>query len=298
MSLQNFMEGMLREIKKRLGKGFQAQGDEILKNNGVAAHAITIRRQDEAVAPCIYIDDLYERHLSGVVDMNGAADEAVRRYRENAEAPGVDVSALTDFKRAIAKVHGRLINTEMNRRILENAPHREFLDLSLVYEVRLSSQGQMAGGVLIHNRHLEGWGVNEGDLYEAARRNLKNASEAFFEKMDTVLSGWMKPGADMESVPMYILSNKEWLNGAVQMLNEDILKLAAEAMEDDFAILPSSVHEVILAPAARKGGEADCAQELAEIVREVNDTQVAKTEILSYHVYRYRRETGKVTIAA
>ena len=37
---------------------------------------------------------------------------------------------------------------------------------------------------------------------------------------------------------------------------------------------------------------------LADIVRTVNDTEVLEQEILSYHVYRYSRETGEVTIAA
>lgn len=42
----------------------------------------------------------------------------------------------------------------------------------------------------------------------------------------------------------------------------------------------------------------DCEHGLAEIVKEVNDTQVKPQEILSYHVYSYNRQTGKVVIAA
>ena len=55
------------------------------------------------------------------------------------------------------------------------------------------------------------------------------------------------------------------------------------------------MHECIL---VSEDGDGASAQELAEIVREVNDTQVAKEEILSYHVYRYDRKNENITIAA
>ncbi len=298
MGLQDFMEEILTELKTKLGKEFQAEGIKTLKNNGAAAYGITIRRQNAGIAPCIYIDGLFARYLSGIMDINRAADEIVRSYEENAGMPEMDVSMLTDFKEAANMVHGRLINTEMNQELLTGIPHREFLDLSLAYEIRLPVKEKNDGSILIHNSLLESWGMAEKDLYGAACRNLKNDGEAFLESMGAVLSQWMNPGADIGSVPMYILSNKQKMNGAAQILNNDILKLAAEVMEGDFAMLPSSIHEWILLPYSRKDGRPDEARKLADIVREVNDTQVAETEILSYHVYHYSRKNGEVTIAA
>jgi len=298
MDLQDFMEEILTELKTKLGKGFQAEGIKTLKNNGAAVYGITIRRQDADIAPCICIDGLFARHLSGTMDISRAADEIVRCYEENAGMPEMDISMLTDFKEAASMVHGRLINTEMNQELLTGIPHREFLDLSLAYEVRISVKEKNDGSILIHNSFLERWGAAEEDLYEAACRNLKNGGEAFLESMGTVLSQWMKPGADIGSVPMYILSNKRKINGTVQILNHDILKLAADVMEGDFAMLPSSIHEWILLPYSRKNSRPDEARKLADIVREVNDTQVAETEILSYHVYHYNSEDGEITIAA
>lgn len=78
------------------------------------------------------------------------------------------------------------------------------------------------------------------------------------------------------------------------MCNHDLLRKAAKALEDDFWILPSSVHEVILLPACQTD---DCATGLAEIVREINDTQVELQEILSYHIYYYNRISEETIIA-
>ena len=77
------------------------------------------------------------------------------------------------------------------------------------------------------------------------------------------------------------------------MCSRKALKQAADSIGGDFWILPSSIHELILVPL--RGMETD-APELEKIVRDVNDTQVRPDEILSYHVYRYHRNTETVSM--
>ena len=95
--------------------------------------------------------------------------------------------------------------------------------------------------------------------------------------------------------PMYVLTNRNKLDGAVQILNSGALRKAAGIIGLDFFILPSSRHETILVPA----GETDTApEELAAVVREVNEEAVPEEEFLSGHVYRYCTADGQITIAA
>lgn len=94
---------------------------------------------------------------------------------------------------------------------------------------------------------------------------------------------------------MYVLGSKRLINGAVQMCSQQTLKKAAEVIGSDFWILPSSIHELILVPVYSIEGDA---QELAEMVRDINDTQLRPYEILSYHVYRYSRDTETLSVAA
>ena len=76
------------------------------------------------------------------------------------------------------------------------------------------------------------------------------------------------------------------------MLYPGVLDSLASKEGHDLYILPSSVHEVILLPDIG----IPSATELRNMVREVNDTQVAPEEVLSYSLYRYRRMDGRVTI--
>lgn len=65
-------------------------------------------------------------------------------------------------------------------------------------------------------------------------------------------------------------------------------------MGDGFLVIPSSVHETIVLPPR----DEEEYRQLAEMVREVNDTQVDIEERLSYHVYMYSRDEEALKIAA
>lgn len=69
--------------------------------------------------------------------MELVAEPAERAYEQ---APVVDVDSI--MRDANEKIVFQLINTEQNKTFLEQVPHREFQDLSIV-----CSQGKHAGGV-------------------------------------------------------------------------------------------------------------------------------------------------------
>ena len=88
-----------------------------------------------------------------------------------------------------------------------------------------------------------------------------------------------------------ILTNTNRTNGAGVILYPNVLKEFAEEMGHDFYIIPSSIHETILLPMLGDDWEA-----LSQMVKEVNATQLAPEEVLSDHVYEYRRSKNVVSM--
>ena len=82
---------------------------------------------------------------------------------------------------------------------------------------------------------------------------------------------------------MYVLSNEDKLNGAAVLLNDKVMDDITEKLGQDYFILPSSVHEVLIVP---KNDQMDL-KTLESMVQDVNATQVAPEERLSDHVYAY-----------
>ena len=94
---------------------------------------------------------------------------------------------------------------------------------------------------------------------------------------------------DKEDV-MYVLSNRLRSYGAAVILYEDRLEEIGEYLGENYYVLPSSVHEmIIIAESAAPGQE-----ELSDLVTEINTTQVDAEEVLSNHAYYYDRKKRKL----
>ena len=92
---------------------------------------------------------------------------------------------------------------------------------------------------------------------------------------------------------MYVYSNQSKVNGAVYMLDKESMSAVADKIGESFAILPSSIHEVIVLPV----NEDMDRQTLEAMVQDVNAGQVAPEERLSDHVYMYDSQAKELVRA-
>ena len=116
---------------------------------------------------------------------------------------------------------------------------------------------------------------------------------ASIQGMDEIL-GDMDNSPVPEFCGMYVLTNRSKLFGASELLRLDTLREIAGKLQDNLMILPSSLHEVIILPEK----ESPSGKEAAEMVKAVNDSELAPDEILSDHVYRFDRGREEIYIAA
>ena len=89
---------------------------------------------------------------------------------------------------------------------------------------------------------------------------------------------------------MYVLSNNQRNYGAVSILYEGLLKDIGERLQEDYYVLPSSVHEVIIVPESNSPGQ----EELEHMIVEINETQVEPEEVLSDRAYYYSRKEARL----
>ena len=251
-----------------------------------------------SITPVIYIDHMYTDY------MNNKSLESVMEYygelmsRSLKEAP--DVVRIPDLNEIKDNIVFRLINTEQNRRMLENMPHRQYFDLSIVYYY-VKPGDTVSQNAKIDNYIADRLGLTEEQLFKLAVENTKRILIPTSKPLLDIISDEMKKNGMSEEFadimvsdvpPLYVISNVYNMNGAASILYEDILHETAEKIGDDIYIMPSSTHEVI-AIAASAGDP----YMLAEMVREINMAQVILEERLSNEVYHYDRNLRKVTLA-
>ena len=221
---------------------------------------------------------------------------------EDDDALDFDISGFKRWETVRENVYPKLINTEQNTELLEKIPHRDFMDLAVVYyAVAKDSVREDIGTILIYNGHMEMWGQEEENLYQTAMMNMRADGEADFATIETIVKrivpDFIFPAAS-DNVPrntsMYILTNRSKRFGAAEILDKRTLRMIADKVGDRFIVLPSSLHETIVLP-PKDETEYEW---LAKMVREVNDTQVDVEERLSYHVYMYNRDEEALQIVA
>ena len=124
--------------------------------------------------------------------------------------------------------------------------------------------------------------------------------EMIFEEMsgdinETKLENLLETNESLENFNMLVLTNDAKFNGANALLMGDLLERIHERTGEDFIILPSSIHEVIIIPDPdnlRMGLD-----EMAEMVTEINNNEVEPEERLSNKVYRYDSQRKEVVDA-
>ena len=80
---------------------------------------------------------------------------------------------------------------------------------------------------------------------------------------------------------------------SIQFIKNFLKEKLSRFGRSKYVILPSSVHETILLPLTKDY----CQEYFSNMVKEINETQVAPTEILSNTIYLYDLETDTISIS-
>lgn len=300
MDFANFTMLVREELEKKVGDHCQVKLHDVRKNNGVVLKGITMMQENNNITPTIYLNNLYDDYKTGITSIDNVIDDVISTYNRNKISHRVDMQYLLDYERIKHKIVYKLVNTEKNSELLKDVPHKEFLDLSIIFKCLISDSELGEASVLIHNVNMKMWNVTVEDLYQAAKENTPRILKYEIKRMMDVLYEIMNGAPEFEhdecmaecsdSVPMYVLSNRNKVDGAACLLYPDLIQDFADAIGGSYYIIPSSIHEVLLLPAEHEEDSA----EIKSMIREINDTQVITEEILSYSLYFYDRGERKI----
>ena len=271
----------------------QVEISVVKKNNGVSKAGLSIREDEHDVSPLLYLDDYYIHYQNGEL-LENIIRNIRADYDKKVQMAAVKIPNLQEFENIRGRVIYRLVNYEKNKEILEDCPHIRLYDLAVTFRwvARIDDVGVSTS--LITNKQVKEWGVSVNDLVLAARQNTPRLFPAQIIDMEEMLAGMVSFTLYPSTIPMYILTNKQELNGASALLYGDILKDFANKKGADMYILPSSIHEVIMVPADRINDPT----KLLSIVHDANTTVVSIGDVLSDSVYYYDRKKDQILVKA
>lgn len=303
LTYEQFKKETALSIKNHLPEEYQDYNlkFQMIQKSGYEYEALLIEPKEKKgpnVIPALNITNAFEEYLDGAsfVDiMDKLAD-----IRMNAKIPTFNERDIFDFNKIKDRIMPRLINTAWNEVYLENKPHTEIEDLSIMYAVRISEGKDNLADAVISNDLLNIWNKTVQDLHDVAMSNIAEQRPLFCN-----LAAFMdflneKNYIDIDDVdpddydmPFFILTNKQKTKGAIMAANPAVM----DKITDKFGklyIIPSSTEEVIIVPQTA----VDDVRELAKMVKSINESEVRPEDQLSNNVYEYDAESKSLCIVA
>ena len=305
MKYKEFMASVKETLERKLmERKVSVEIKSIVKANDRVKDSISIIVPGRASSPTVYLNDFYEWHMKG-----GTIDEISDKILEIFDRCSKDIPEefyrFESFEEAKPNITLKVLNTAINEAYLEDTARLEYLDLSVVfYCTVIVGTYKHVFCSKISKDLMERWGMNEHMLYDLARRNTPRLLGVYLREVKAVIMEMLE-GADeqvrdslmwaledQERSPMYILSNYTRNSGAGNMFSEGILKSLAEQLGDDLYLIPSSIHEVLVIPVNSRLTR----DEVDMMVADVNRTVLRPEDILSDHVYIYRRREDRIVM--
>lgn len=293
LGYEDFICAVQTQMQQKLGEGVHLQLHKVMKNNSVVMDALSISESESGIAPTIYLNDFYQDYAKGR-PLPDILDQIAQLYEKNRVRGPVNADFYADYEKVRDRLACRLVNREKNRELLKQIPHRPFLDLEIVLYYCFTDEELGNGTILVYLSHLKTWNVSTDEAFAQARANTLRLQPPEFVNMHRILERYRterkeeeETGEQTESAgerSMYVLTNKGSYFGAAGILFDSVLQGIAAQLKEDFWVLPSSIHECIIVPYSMPITE----EELRQMVREINRSEVDEEDYLSDEVYLYR----------
>ncbi len=278
-----FFEEVVKELNKR---GFATE-TKVIEKNGVDRFGVMVG--DSNCKPTVYLDDLFNEGKS----VSESADIIISQV-ESAEEnkPGIDgiVSLIEDTNEVLKRI--RVFVSKKGT--YKDYIRREENGITLTIAILLGEiPNNTYGSIRVKREMLDKWNIEEEDLWKVAKANsenfveIKGMSETMVEMMGREQAEMLGMVIPKEEEQMLVVSSPNKVNGAYAAFTEKAREYVKNTFRTDkYFVLPSSIHECIIIPYSAdvvdKGKtDEENLKTLAQMVREVNATQVAEEEQLA-----------------
>ena len=281
------IEQIRKEMEKRLEDGCEVKAVTVQKTGG-PKQGISCRFPGDNHAVVLYPDE-YRNLMKSGADIHDIAGYLAGQAKEKRNAlPDLPTTA-EEFRK---RLYIQVVNADASREVLKKAVYDSWEDVAAVARCRVASDKEGAASFMVTEENVGVFQMTKGEIMEQAYKNtaaqefcLKSMNDTMRELM---VSQGLSEGLIADIIPeeedyMYVLTNKEKMNGANAIVCPEVLKKAYEDLGEPYYVLPSSTHEVLLVKES-KGLKPEV---MKEMVHEVNMSDVRPEELLSFKVFHY-----------
>lgn len=264
--------------------------------DGFGINSLTKKKKNKSIMPTLYFDDLYRDYLVHG-DMELVLD-CVTKAMLKGMKEGKHIIKAIDIEKGPERVLFQLLNVNEYQSLLNEVPHRRFLDLAVIYRWAINVSSDGFSSTIINYEMAEKYGLSEDDLYEMAFYNTRKYFPPVINSMDDIVFNMvMRNGATAkearevisripEENKMFFITNGCSKIGAVVLLYNDIFRSMARRLGSDLYVVPLSSAEIMVMPV---NSDNDI-EKIAESFMRLNEVQFEDEDFISDNIYYFDAE--------
>lgn len=286
MTKREFAEELKLKLVERVESDIRISIEEVTRNNGVSMIGFLFKNSGSNMNPVIYVESYYKLFQGGM-QMETIAEKIILLYTQSTIGRNIELEFLREWEKVKELIVFKLINTDMNKALLEKLPHKEILDLAMVFMVDIP---EVDGSCIVNNELFNSWKIDMDLLKEKALENTMQRYPLSMKNLRDMIAPIL--GVDIPEHDLYVLSNETYKFGAAVILYPDVLARLAEQWQSDIYIIPDSVHQVLLCSSCLDENVKEWKEILARLNAEIDFLD----DVLSGNVYKYERNTKMLKI--
>ena len=287
MTLDQFEEIFYSALKDT----FEPQGTSVtrssIEKNNETLSCVILRRDFSGIGITIYPKDFHKMWEEGSL-----MEELLLTIKEDIMTKNIPQFNMHELDRegAEKKLLSCVVGYEKNKSWLSNVPHERIQDMALYARWQICEEGSFK----ITNDILGTLKMTKEEVLSIAKANRK--STAFFRPMEDILFHLVDPTDIKEQFTgvfdrevagnaihqLYFLGSSQPTNGAAVAMDLQVLNAVHKCLDDDFYLLPSSIHETLVIPKSTWDHGVDT---LKRMICDVNGSDVPLQDQLTDNVY-------------
>lgn len=233
-------------------KGYKCQSNNVIKNS-ITLEAINILTETN-ISPLIYIADIIENSSS----LEDAVSKVISIYENHQDFEHKDIVQLLQDKNWLCEhLFIALQKSESDENLIKRDCDDCFTGLEQYLYIR-DRAGEEGWSIKLNSSILALANLDECIAWQSAQKNTFAPGEVLLQSLSSLISE-MSGCPDLEDIPgippLFVLSNRSKVKGSIQVCNKDCIDSFVSSLEEStgkhivkIAVLPSSLHEVLLYP--------------------------------------------------
>ena len=292
-----FSARVIEEVRKHLPEEYREAEfriEEIVKKQDQLLTGLVIRQPGERAAPVIYLDSHYRKYLAGETSIEEIGKDIASLRLDARMAipdPGRFMETIGSYDAMKGMLAIQACDPEVNREWLAGRPFTMSGTLAATYTLVVND----TTNIPVTNSVMNQWGVGVEQVHADAM-DADRARGYALRSIQEMLEGIMDPGSQMpdyldavdgagrpvqlnDEMNLYVLTHSDRSDhlGASVLFFPDILEKASSHL-GDYAVLPSSTHEILL---LKIGNNTPPLDALEGLVQTVNREEVDPKDFLS-----------------